>query len=405
MSPDHSSSPEPERSRRNNLALLLSLIHHGGPLSRAQLTKRTGLNRSTIGALIGQLVGLQLVYETAPTGEQQVGRPSPDVHPDPSTAALAVNPEVDAVTIGLVGLGGTVIKKIRYPTERIPTAQEAVNIASAVIAGMRSELERQYRIAGIGVAVPGLVRPADGVVRHAPHLGWHDEPIAAMLAEATGYPCRASNDAGLGAEAEFIFGAGAGMKNMVYLNGGASGIGGGVVADGRLLGGVAGYAGEIGHTFVRTDGQLCHCGARGCLETEVSQSRLFGVLGLSGGETGQLESALSSSTDPAVLAEVHRQLDYLSIALRNSINIFNPEAIVLDGFLGSLYELAPDRLDSQVARQPMAGPAEQVRVSRAAIGSGLLMIGAAELAFAALLADPAGNSGTDVVPQAGVHAL
>ncbi|BAS08797.1 xylose repressor [Arthrobacter sp. Hiyo4] len=292
---------DPDPSRRNNLALIAALVHHHGVLSRAELTRRTGLNRSTVGTLVGQLVALGLVFEAAPSGEAQVGRPSPDVRPDPSTAALAVNPEVDAVTIGLVSLGGKVQKKIRFATERIPTAREAVNIAAAVIAGMRSELDASYRIVGIGMAVPGLVNRADGVVRRAPHLGWRDEPVARMLAEATGYPCLADNDATLGAEAELIFGAGAGRGNLIYLNGGASGIGGGVIADGAVLRGAGGYAGELGHTFVRTDGQTCHCGASGCLETEVSQSRLFDLAGLGGGDASQLEAALRSK-DSAELA-------------------------------------------------------------------------------------------------------
>ena len=260
----HASAPvsEPDPSRRNNLSLLTSLVHHHGVLSRAQLTRHTGLNRSTVGTLIGQLVCLGLVYETAPAGEGQVGRPSPDVHPSPSVAALAVNPEIDAVTIGLVSLGGKVQKKIRFETERIPSAREAVNIASAVIAGMRSELDASYRITGIGMAVPGLVNRDDGVVRHAPHLGWRNEPVARMLSEATGYPCQAANDASLGAEAELIFGAGAGQGNLIYLNGGASGIGGGIISDGQLLRGASGYAGELGHTFVRSGGKSlplrCH---------------------------------------------------------------------------------------------------------------------------------------------------
>lgn len=390
-SPTHSSpaASEPDPSRRNNLALITSLVHHHGVLSRAQLTKRTGLNRSTVGTLIGQLVGLGLVYETAPTGGAQVGRPSPEVRPSPSTAALAVNPEIDAVTIGLVSLGGQVQKKIRLQTERIPTAREAVNIAAAVIAGMRSELNADYRVTGAGIAVPGLVNRIDGVVTHAPHLGWRNEPIAQMLSEATGYPCRAANDASLGAEAEVIFGAGAGRGNLVYLNGGASGIGGGIIADGALLRGASGYAGELGHTFVRSDGNTCHCGASGCLETEVTQSRLFDLAGLSGGDTDQLERALHSNISPELAQEATRQLGYLGIALRNAVNVFNPDAIVLDGFLGILYSLSPDTLDNFLRTQAMDGPAGQARIYRAALGSDLMMIGAAELAFARFLADPA----------------
>ncbi|PVZ58527.1 transcriptional regulator [Arthrobacter sp. H-02-3] len=400
----HPSAPagESDPSRRNNLSLLTSLVHHHGVLSRAQLTRHTGLNRSTVGTLIGQLTSLGLVYETAPAGEGQVGRPSPEVHPSPSIAALAVNPEVDAVTIGLVSLGGKVQKKIRFETERIPSAREAVNIAAAVIAGMRSELDASYRITGIGMAVPGLVNRDDGVVRHAPHLGWRNEPVARMLSEATGYRCQAANDASLGAEAELIFGAGAGVGtgvgagvgarpgNLIYLNGGASGIGGGIIADGQLLRGASGYAGELGHTFVRSGGTTCHCGAAGCLETEVSQGRLLELAGLSSGDTADLEKALGNSNSAGLSDEVARQLTYLGIALRNAVNIFNPDAIVLDGFLGTLHALAPGSLQAMLLSQAMDGPAGQAKIYRAALGSDLMMIGAAELAFTPFLADPAG---------------
>ncbi|GAA2139914.1 ROK family transcriptional regulator [Arthrobacter humicola] len=396
----HPSAPagEPDPSRRNNLSLLTSLVHHHGVLSRAQLTRHTGLNRSTVGTLIGQLTSLGLVFETAPAGEGQVGRPSPEVHPSPSIAALAVNPEVDAVTIGLVSLGGKVQKKIRFETERIPSAREAVNIAAAVIAGMRSELDASYRITGIGMAVPGLVNRDDGIVRHAPHLGWRNEPVARMLSEATGYPCQAANDASLGAEAELIFGAGAGVGvgvgarpgNLIYLNGGASGVGGGIIADGQLLRGASGYAGELGHTFVRSGGTSCHCGATGCLETEVSQGRLLELAGLSSGDTADLEEALGNSNSAELSDEVARQLTYLGVALRNAVNIFNPDAIVLDGFLGTLHALAPGSLQAMLLSQAMDGPAGQAKIYRAALGSDLMMIGAAELAFTPFLADPAG---------------
>ncbi len=388
--PVSAAASEPDPSRRNNLSLLTSLVHHHSVLSRAQLTRHTGLNRSTVGTLIGQLVALGVVYETAPAGEGQVGRPSPEVHPSPSVAALAVNPEIDAVTIGLVSLGGKVQKKIRFDTERIPSAREAVNIASAVIAGMRSELDASYRITGIGMAVPGLVNRDDGVVRHAPHLGWRNEPVARMLSEATGYPCQAANDASLGAEAELLFGAGAGQGNLIYLNGGASGIGGGIISDGQLLRGASGFAGELGHTFVRSGGKTCHCGATGCLETEVSQSRLLELAGLSRGDTADLETALANSSSAGVGDEVSRQLMYLGVALRNVVNIFNPEAIVLGGFLGTLHALAPTSLNETLLSQALDGPAGQVRIYRAALGSDLLMIGAAELAFTQFLADPAG---------------
>jgi predicted NBD/HSP70 family sugar kinase len=383
--------------RRHNLATVLGMVHRGGPAARSALTQATGLNRSTVGALVGELVELGLVTEREPDTSNRVGRPSPVVVADTRVVALAVNPEIDAVTVGIVGLDGVLHRRVRYPTGHVPTAAEAVAIASAVIDGLRPELAAATRVTGIGVAVPGLVRESDGVVRLAPHLEWADEPFAAELAAATGFPVHAANDARLGANAERLYGAGRGATDLVYLNGGASGIGAGVIVGGVPLTGISGYAGELGHTLVNSAGIRCHCGAVGCLETEVSQRALLRVLGLEEADTDELDRALAAAVeagDPAVLAEIERQLRFLAIALRNATNVFNPQLIVLGGFLGSLHALAPERLAALVAAQALGASSEQLAIARAELGSSILMIGAAELAFAPLLAAP-----SPVVPR------
>ena len=377
-----------DTTRRANLSLVLSLVHHRGALSRAELTRATGLNRSTIATLVGQLAALELVYESAALATSQIGRPSPLVHPIPSTAALAVNPEIDAITVGLVGLGGEVISKVRYPTQLPPSAVEVANITAAIVEGMRATLDTRYRIVGMGVAVPGLTRAEDGVVSYAPHLGWRDEPIAALLSDATGYPVSAANDASLGAGAELLFGAGQGSQDLIYLNGGASGIGGGIIGGGVLRTGRNGYAGELGHTLVTTDGEACHCGSSGCLETEVSYARLEQLVGLSSADVDELERALHSADAETVMPEINRQIDYLAVTLRNAVNLFNPERIILGGFLATVFSLAPERLVNQVRSRSLHGPGEDVEISRAVLGSNILMIGAAELAFSGVLADP-----------------
>lgn len=378
-----------EQVRRHNLSVVLGLAHRAGGLSRAQLTRHTGLNRSTIADLVGELVDRDLVIEAEPDSSGQVGRPSPIVRPNPKAVCLTINPEVDAITIGVVGLDGTVLKRVRYPSPRSTSAKEAVAICAAVIEGMRSELETRYFTFGIGVAVPGLVRERDGMVRLAPHLGWVDEPLARMLAEATGYAVVAANDASLGALAESTFGSGRDVSDLIYLNGGASGIGGGVIAGGASLAGIAGYAGEFGHTLVNSAGVICSCGAQGCLETEVARAPLLELVGLTDADGDELELALTTSTSPAVEAEVVRQLDYLAVALRNAINVLNPRLIVLGGFLGSLYAVAPAYLDEKMAQQPLLASRQEVKIVRSQLGSDLLMIGAAELAFESILSDPA----------------
>ncbi len=378
-----------DQLRRDNLSAVLHLVHRCNALSRAELTQRTRLNRSTVGDLVSELADLGLVEETAPIGPARAGRPSPVVRVGTSTVAIAVNPEVDALILGLVGMGGHVLKRIRIDTGSARTASEVATLASAAIAGMLAGAEDDLRIAGVGVAVPGQVRLADGMVREATHFGWADEPLAAMLEAATGKRVWAANAAVLGMRAESAFGAGRGVDDLVYFIGGASGIGGGVMSGGRLLTGAAGYAGEFGHTFVHSDGLACHCGARGCLEAEVTQDALLSAVGLSSADAGGLADALAASRDPAVAALVERDLDLLSIAVRNAVNVFNPSVVVLGGFLADLYRGASRDGEVDILGQVVRSARDGLEVRLAELGQDQLLIGAAELVFADLIADPA----------------
>jgi len=379
--------------RRNNLSAVLRLVHTTGPIARAQLTRETGLNRSTVGALVGELLSLGLVSESLPDTARQVGRPSPVIVAGREAVALAIHPELDSVIIGLVALGGQVIKRIRYETTGVPAVAEVVNVVSAVVAGMRDELDTSFRTVGVGLAVPGLVRASDGTVNLAPHLGWHHEPLAQLLSDALHLPVFASNDAAAGAVAESLFGVGIGVRDMVYLNGGASGIGGGLVNDGALMTGASGYAGELGHTLVNSAGSLCHCGAKGCLETEVVRAPLLDALGLAAStQIDMLEQTLlarlADQPDRDLLDVIDRQIDFLAVALRNAVNFLNPQLIVLGGYLGVLLEVAPERLRAAVAGSAMTGPREAVQITRASLGSDLLIVGAAQLALEQVLANP-----------------
>ncbi|WP_291050184.1 ROK family transcriptional regulator [Herbiconiux sp.] len=378
-----------DQTRRHNLSTILTTLHHGGAQTRADLTRRLGLNRSTIAALVGELSDLGLAFETARTDHGTVGRPSPFVHPNERVAAIAVNPDTDAIIIGLVGLGGVVHKRIRYETDGLPTVRETVNIVRAVVDGMRGELESSYRIAGVGIAVPGLVRADSGMVTLAPHLDWHDEPLAEYVTEALGYPATVGNDANVGIIAESIYGAGRGVADLLYVNGSPSGIGGGALVAGVPLRGAQGFGAELGHTLVNGDGLLCHCGRIGCLETEVKLSRLLAVLGRERIDGDELDQLLADNTDPAVSAEIDRQLDILSVALANFISVLNPERILLGGFLGSLVAVHPDRLRTGVLEASFGQLATEVTLERAQLRSRLLIVGAAELAFQRLLDDPA----------------
>lgn len=375
-------------ARQVNLSRLLTLVHREGPASRSSLTRLTGLNRSTVGGLVAELAAAGLVTESFPAATVGVGRPSPLVVPNASVAVLTVNPDIDAVTVGLVGLGGTVHKRVRYPTGGSLTADEAVNVVTALVAGMRSELDTRFSVLGIGVVLPGLVEHATQLVTLAPHLGWRAEPFAARLEQSTGYRCVIANDARAALTAEGLFGAGRGRQDFVYLNGSASGIGGGIVAGGRAVSGRHGYAGEFGHRVVHPGGLACHCGRTGCLETEVQRDRLLAAVGLDDASADQLPAALLTDRSPTTRAEVDRQTVWLAQGLSDVITALDPEAVVLGGFLATLAEASAGRLQELVRSTGFAALSADVEVVPAALGADLLIIGAAELLFADLLAAP-----------------
>lgn len=368
--------------RRRNLSSVLTLVHRHRALSRAELTRHTGLSRSTTKDLVEELVTRGLVAESPAPSVSQVGRPSAIVRPGQRVLAVAVTPEVDAVTVGVVAMGGAVLDVVRCPTDRIPTAADTVDIASAAVARIRRGLRDGQALTAVGVAVPGLVHGPESAVQLAPNLDWHDVEIGQMLSAATGLPTIAANDANVGAIAEHLFGNHRDADHLIYVNGGPSGIGAGFVVGGDLLEGVAGYAGELGHTFVG-GGEQCHCGSVGCLETEVTQAPLTGLLAEL--DRGGGEPVGHSSAERDVL---NRQARVLAIALGNAINMLNPRLIVLGGFLRVFPAYAAAVLREELARHTMGAPRDLVQVVPATLGADTLFIGAAEMAFAPVLADP-----------------
>lgn len=387
------SSPTPAPgTRANNLARVLRLVHEDGAQSRAALTERTGLNRSTIADLVAELVQRGLVDERVPDVPGRVGRPSPVVTASANVVAIAVNPEVDAIELAAVGLDRGILVRERLLNEALPTPDAvAATIVDRIAAWRRGPLA-DSRVEAIGIAVPGLVRSSDGVVRNAPHLEWADVPLAELVATATSLPTVVDNDATLGAIAEHRYGAGRGIDDIVYLNGGASGIGGGLVIHGRPVAGAGGYAGEFGQNRPRISADEDRRTADGVLEAEVSRRLLLDAVGLEAADDETLDTALSAAESSTVTEEITRQSHVLASALANAVNVLNPALIVLGGFLATLAELRGVQIADAVAELAMSESAEGLQIRQAALGADRLLIGAAELAFADLLADPGERS-------------
>lgn len=385
-----------EGMRRANLSRVMRLVHEDGPLSRAVLTERTGLNRSTIAALVGDLADAGLVVEVAAEALGRVGRPSPQVTAAGDVVAIAVNPEVDAVTIAAIGLDRVVVARDRIEADVLIDAASVAALVAERIRTWREGVLAACRIVAVGIAVPGLVSAADGLVRRAPHLEWTDAPLREQVIAATGLATVIDNDATLGALAEHLSGAGRGTPDLVYVNGGASGIGAGLVIGHRLVRGAGGYAGELGQNRPGIVAAVDRrSGPSGVLEDEVSRARLLAHVGLQVADEQTLEATIRSAIATGgieVRDEVERQRRILTTALANVVNVLNPSVVVLGGFLATLLSYDAAALRADVTAQTMAMNAEGLQILPAALGPDRLLVGAAEIAFAALIDDPLGAS-------------
>ncbi|MEY4559455.1 MAG: hypothetical protein RLZ82_470 [Actinomycetota bacterium] len=373
--------------RQHNLSALLRMIHQSGTVSRSQLATSSGLNRSTISDLVSELGDLGLVYETEASATG-VGRPSLQVSASDQVVAFAVNTDVDAVTVGVVTLSGDVIAKKRYPTANQPTAEKAASIAAKLINELRADLKAGTRIVGVGVAVPGQVRVVDGVIRLAPHLGWVEIPFGPMLSQLTGLPVYADNDASLGCVAERIYGNAKGFTDVVFLFAGSGGIGGGVVVDGVQLRGAAGYAGELGHVRISDTSVKDYSGLEGTLESLVRRDDLLDVFKLYAATDDELLVEISRTQTAKAVKMIESQIDNLAAALGNFVNIFNPQVIILGGFIAGLFTRDSERLITGLRSNSLAAANERVIIREGGLGSNLLMIGAALLPFNELTANP-----------------
>jgi predicted NBD/HSP70 family sugar kinase len=308
------------------------------------------------------------------------------VVPRTDRLVAAINPELDSVEVALVALGGRVVARQRVVIDS-PTVDQAVSIAARAVGELAAE-HPSSRVVAAGAAIPGLVRTDDGVVRLAPHLDWREQPFAEPLARALGVPAFAANDAQLGCRAELAFGAGLGARSMVYLNGGASGIGGGIVIGGQLVEGRDGHAGEFGHLSVDPLGPLCACGARGCLEAVVSRAHLVATLGLEHPDDAELAAALTAADRTLTKPIIAEQFTALRAALRNIATMLNPELVVLGGYLATLWGAADPTDRAHTLGDALPAIATGVRIEPAALGANRLLIGAAELAWSDLTGDP-----------------
>lgn len=307
-----------------------------------------------------------------------------------------------------IDLGGTNIKGALVDGEgaiiaKLETATRANAGPEAVagrISGIITDLEamandRERRVPGIGIGVPGQSDQAQGTVIFAPNLHWHNVPLVKYLHRITRLPIFLENDANVAALGEQWRGAGRGSVNMVMITVG-TGIGGGLILNGRLYSGTNGSAGEVGHTVIDPDGPQCSCGRRGCLETLTSATAMVRMAQEAidrGEETDLVRVENLEAKDIFMSAEagdktareiVNKAAYFLGIGLGNLINIFNPDTIVIGGGVSKAGDILFKPLRRTAMEQALDAPAAVVRIIPAELGNDAGCIGAAKLVFQAV---------------------
>jgi predicted NBD/HSP70 family sugar kinase len=409
MSSVHAGATQDE-VRRHNVSTLLRYVHVHGPTSRAELTTAMQLNRSTIGAITTDLSQAGLVREELPAraAGTGAGRPSLVVVPQSERVyVLAFDIGVDYLIAARVGLGGAVLDRRELYRPRGDYALDDVAAHLARFTGeMLTRTAPDAVCVGIGAAVAGAVRAADGLVRFAPNLGWVDEPLGARLASVGAdfgihAPIAVGNDADFGALAEHVRGAAAGATDAVYLTG-EVGVGAGVIVGGVPLRGAGGYGGELGHMVVNPAGRLCRCGARGCWETEIGEKAILDAAGHPDGPRSTVPAVVAAAAggDPRAAAAIRHVGEWLGIGVGNLVNIFNPEVVVFGGLLRDVLPAVDAQLHMMLRTTGLSAPREQVRLMSPGLGADSTLLGAAEQAFAPLLDDAPGTLAALVPPHA-----
>jgi glucokinase len=310
----------------------------------------------------------------------------------PGPQAVGVDVGGTKVNALRVAASGEVLARAHHPTP----AEDMESTLEGLVSAVREVLTPEAIAVGAGVA--GLVEEATGVLRYAPNIAWRDVPIAEHLREAFGLPVAVDNDCATATLAEWRLGAGRGFRHLLYVGVG-TGIGGGLVRDGRIDRGAHGFSAEIGHVIVEPGGPRCGCGNDGCWETVASGSAITRdgrraverhahslLAELAGGDpeavTGELVTRAALHADPTALGILAEVGTRLGEGIAGLVNVLDPEAVVVGGGVGEAGEafLGPARA---AFTRSVEGAAHRpaVPLLDAALGNDGAAIGAALLAL------------------------
>jgi predicted NBD/HSP70 family sugar kinase len=375
-----------ESLRRLNRLRVIRALRDEGRISRADIARRTGLSRSTVSSLVADLQADGLVVERPEPGAahgMQGGRPPILLSFDASAgAAVGIDFGHSHLRVAVSDLASTILAERSRPLDTDHDAQEGLDAAAELVAEALADagVDRSAVI-GAGMGLPGPIESGDGVVGTSAILpGWIGMTAEAEMHRRLDIPVTVANDANLGALAEAAFGAGRDAGDLVYLKV-SSGIGAGLILNGRLYRGSGGLAGELGHVLVDPDGIVCRCGNRGCLETVAGMGALVDRLRGSHGDDltveAMLDAALAGDADcRRVLHDAGRALGQVVAML---FNVLNPELVVMGGHLARAGELLLGGVRESVGRAALPETSRGAEVVTGVLGDRAQVLGALAL--------------------------
>jgi predicted NBD/HSP70 family sugar kinase len=390
--------------RRSNLSLVLRELRRQ-PRSRAQLALDIDMTKGAVSSLVAELEERLLLRISSEGTTGTVGRPARDVTVMNNRAlSLGLSLSVDYVVGAVVNLAGETIGRYEVPvhTPSLTAAELTSAVVSMVadISGKPPFGDPGVLLAGVAVGAPDLVDARSGIVRRSPTIGLTDYPLRQVLLGALQGLTRniqVDNDANLAALAEFRSGSAAGVGNLIYLTG-STGIGGGILSEGRPFRGTAGYAGEVGHMVIDPRGAQCTCGNIGCWEAECGIQAFLAAAADGGDEIRDFKTPLDArfdvvisrarGGDPRTLAAIQKSGTSLGLGLSSLINIFNPDAVLLGGYFAKLFPFLIEPIRRTVHQRVMAESLAACRILRSELGLYAGAIGAAHLVIDQVMANP-----------------
>lgn len=299
------------------------------------------------------------------------------------------------IKVGLVNEEGRILEQASIPTMASEGPDPVIGRIVRLVGEVRGKVSGSMM--GVGVGSPGPLDPADGVIYTTPNMpGWENYPMKKKLEEKTRMPVIVENDANCAALAEYWRGAGRGSHTMILLTLG-TGIGGGIVRDGKLVNGEHVAAGEIGHMVINFDGPKCGCGNHGCLEAYTGAAgivrRAWDLLekpgtvsqlrGMCGNDRNNLTPAMISAAaekgDGVALSMIRETGRLLGVGVTSLVNIFAPEVVILGGGVAAAGEVLFASVREEVRRRAMPPCNERVKIVPAAMGNSAGIVGAASL--------------------------